>query len=299
MNPNQTENLKDIKYIITAIIRDNLSPVAWSWLAEKCILENQSAHQLNIAFVSMPRKTGKAVIHCTARQTEAILLARPHFTINNWSIDRLCRLWLLLHIDSTKQDDYFRAIENLFLAAEMNELVALYSSLPVLSYPEMWRDRCAEGIRSNIGSVLEAIICNNPYPTEQLSEAAWNQLVMKAFFTDKPIHQIIGLDQRANRELAGMLSDYANERRAASRSVNPQLWRCVGKFIDDKIFPGIQRTFHSIEPIEKEAAALACYNSNYPEAKELLNQNDSLKSVIESGQLSWDTLAKKLMGQTV
>ena len=296
MDPNQTENLKKI---ITAIIRDNLSPEAWSWLAEKCILENQSAHQLNNSFVSMPRHTGKTIIHCTTLQTESLSMARTHFTVHNWSIDRLCRVWLLLHIDHSKKDNYFHAIENLFMAAEMNELVALYSSLPVLHYPEMWRGRCAEGIRSNIGTALEAIICNNPYPSEQLGEAAWNQLVMKAFFTDKPIHLIIGLDQRANKDLANILCDYANERWAATRIVNPQLWRCVGKFIDEKNFPNIQRIYYSIDPIEKEAAALACYASDYPAAKELLNQKNSLKSQIESGQLSWDILAKKIMLQTV
>jgi hypothetical protein len=289
----QTE---EVKKIITVIIRENLSPEAWSWLAEKCVLGNQSARQLNIAFVSMPQKTGKAVIHYTAQQAEAVSSARPYFTIDNWTVDRLARVWLLLHIDATKKEDYFRSIENLFLAAEMNELVALYSSLPVLQYPELWRSRCAEGIRSNIGIVLEAIICNNPYPSEQLSEAAWNQLVMKAFFTDKPIHMIVGLDQRANKELANILSDYANERWAASRTVNPQLWRCVGKFIDAKIFPGIQRIFQSPDTVEKEAAALACSESDYPAAKELLKQDDSLKSQIESGQVSWDNLAKKVKG---
>ncbi len=288
------DQTEEIKKIITAVIRENLSPEAWSWLAEKSILGNHSAQQLNIAFVSMPRKTGRAVIRFTKEQAKALSLARPHFSIDNWTIDRFCRVWLLLHIDSSKQDDYFQTIENLFLAAEMNELVALHSSLPVLKYPELWRSRCAEGIRSNIGIALEAIICNNPYPSEQLSEAAWNQLVMKAFFTDKPINQIIGLDQRANKELAHMLSDYANERRAASRTVNPQLWRCVGKFIDEKNFPNIQRIFHSTDAIEKEAAALACYDSDYAAAKELLNQNDSLKSQIESGEISWNNLAKKL-----
>ena len=294
MDPNQTEN---VKKIITAIIRDNLSPEAWSWLAEKCILENHSTNQLNIAFVSMPRNTGRNIIHFTAQQAESLSIARPHFTLHNWSIDRLSRVWLLLHIDSTKKDDYLKAIENLFLTAEMNELVALYSSLPVLSYPEMWRGRCAEGIRSNIGTVLEAIICNNPYPSEQLGEAAWNQLVMKAFFTDKPIHQITGLDHRANKELANILSDFANERRAASRKVNPQLWRCVGKFIDAKIFQGILLTYQSTDQIEKDAAALACYESDFPAAKELLNQNVSMKLLIESGQLTWDGVAKRLMLQ--
>ena len=289
---------EEVKNSITAIIRGHLSPETWSWLAEKSILGNQSAQQLNIAFVSIPRKTGKDIIRHTIQQKETLSLARPHFTIDGWSIDRLCRVWLLLHIDPGKRDHYVQAIENLFLAAEMNELVALYSSLPVLHYPESWAYRCTEGIRSNIGIVLEAIICNNPYPSEQLSEAAWNQLVMKAFFTDKPIHKIIGLDQRANKELADMLWDYANERWAALRTVNPQLWRCIGKFIDAKIFPGIQRIYHSPDAIEREAAALACYASDYPAAKELLNQNSSLKSQIESGQLSWDTLAKKLMLQS-
>jgi hypothetical protein len=289
----------EIKKIISAIIRENLQPETWSWLAEKCVLGNHSIQQLNTGFVSMPRKTGRTVIHFTREQSEALSLARPDFIIDNWTIDRLCRVWLLLHLDATKKDQYFHAVENLFLSAEMNELVALYSSLPVLPWPEIWRNRCAEGIRSNIGIVLEAIICNNPYPSEQLSEAAWNQLVMKAFFTDKPIHQIIGLDRRANKELANILSDYANERWAASRTVNPQLWRCVGKFIDEKNFTSIQRIAHSADAIEKEAAALACNDSDYPAAKELLNKNDLLKSKIDSGQLSWDTLAKKMMLQSV
>jgi hypothetical protein len=289
----------EIKKIVSAIIRENLSPEAWSWLAEKCVLGNHSAQQLNFGFVGMPRKTGRAVIHFTIEQGKALSLARPHFTIDKWPIDRLCRVWLLLHIDAGKKDNFFNSIENLFLSAEMNELVALYSSLPVLPWPELWRSRCAEGIRSNIGIVLEAIICNNPYPSEQLSEAAWNQLVMKAFFTDKPIHQIIGLDQRANKELANMLSDYANERWAASRTVNPQLWRCVGRFIDEKNFSNIQRLDLSNDAIEKEAAALSCRDSDFPAAKELLDNNDLLKSQIESGQLSWDTLAKKTMLQAV
>ena len=292
------DQIEQVKNIIASIIQDNLSPDAWNWLAETCARSEQSAEQLNIAFVRMPRKTGRDLIHYTPQQAEAISLAHPHFTIENWTIDRLCRVWLLLHFNSTNKDDYFHAIEKLFQAAEMNELVALYSSLPLLNYPELWRSRCAEGIRSNIGIVLEAIICNNPYPSEQLSEAAWNQLVMKAFFTDKPIHRIIGLDQRVNKELANMLWDYANERWAASRTVNPQLWRCVGKFIDEKNFKNIQRLYHSADLLEKEAAALACYDSDYPAAKELLNQNDSLKIQVESKQLSWDGLAKKMMLQT-
>jgi hypothetical protein len=126
--------------------------------------------------------------------------------------------------DPADKNAYIKKIENLFSAAEMNEGVALYSALPVLAYPEEWRRRCAEGIRSNIGTVLEAILHRNPYPAEWLEEPAWNQLVMKAFFTDKEIGQITGLETRANRNLSGILTDYAKERQAAGRSVNPKLW---------------------------------------------------------------------------
>jgi hypothetical protein len=287
----QTNPLKDI---LTGIILDNTAPAAWDWLS-KFSAGKQTPKALQTAFVSMPRKTSHATIHYTTAQADAIHMQRPGFTIANWSVDRLCRVWLLLHADAADKEEYFRFIENLFLAAEMNELVALYSSLPVLSYPETWRNRCAEGIRSNIGTVLEAIICDNPYPSEQLSDAAWNQLVMKAFFTEKPVHRIIGLDSRANRELAYMLCDYANERWAASRTVNPQLWRCVGKFIDDRIFPGIERAFHSVDPVEKQAAALACYASNYLPAQQLLEHDPQLRTAIEKGTLNWDKLAKNLV----
>ncbi|MFC0775154.1 EboA domain-containing protein [Terrimonas alba] len=288
MDHHQPEKVKNI---LAAIIRENVSPDAWSWL-EKSVSETPVRQKIS-AFVAVPRKTGHQLIHFTGQQEQELLSARPHFSINHWTIDRLSRVWLLLHLDPANKEAYINTIENLFLAAEMNELVALYSSLPLLHYPEDWKNRCAEGIRSNIGSVLEAIICSNPYPSEQLSDGAWNQLVMKAFFTEKAIHQIIGLDHRANPELASMLSDYASERRAAGRPVNPQLWRCVGPFIDEKKFPGVQRAFQSADKLEQEAAALACHDSNYVPAKELLDQYTDLKLKITSGQISWDKLADK------
>jgi hypothetical protein len=276
---------------LAGIIRQHVSEDVWQWMHEKA--SSSLPVHFNTAFVVMPRKTGKQVIHVTEEQEAQIEEGRPGFKVQSWTTDRLARVWLLLQLDEADKETYFRTIENLFLAAEMHELVALYSALPVLAYPEVWASRCAEGIRSNIGIVLEAIMCNNPYPSENLGEAAWNQLVLKAFFTEKPIHQIIGLDTRANPELANILSDYAHERWAAHRPVNPQLWRCVGQYIDDNIFPDIKRIAASENTIEREAAALACRDSNYLPAKELLDQNSDLKAAIEAGELTWISLAEK------
>jgi hypothetical protein len=120
-------------------------------------------------------------------------------------------------------------------------------------------------------------------------------MVLKAFFTEKKVEEIVGLDERANPELANILSDYAHERWAAHRSVNPQLWRCVGKFMAEKNFTDIERLFKSEDKTENEAAALACSDSSYAPAKLLLNENEPLKQAIETGHLTWNTLAQKMV----
>jgi hypothetical protein len=281
----------DLKNILADVIKGHLSPERIAWLNEKAAAVS-NASQLYAAFAAVPRKTGKTSIKISRDTETAIAACRKGFTINNWSVDRLARVWLLMHVDSSDNEKYFRSIEGLFPSAEVNELIALYSALPVLHHPEMWKRRCAEGIRNNIADVLTAIMCNNPYPGENLDEPAWNQLVLKAFFTDKPINAIVGLDERRNAPLAGTLSDYAHERWAAHRTVNPQLWRGVGPFINQEIFPDIRRIAGSDDPIEREAAALACAESSFPAAKELIPVN--LKKAIDNGSLSWDILAKKI-----
>jgi hypothetical protein len=68
---------------------------------------------------------------------------------------------------------------------------------------------------------------HNPYPADYFDEAAWNQLILKAFFTDKDVTQIMGLDERKNARLAQTLADYAAERRAAGRSLPPNIERLM------------------------------------------------------------------------
>jgi hypothetical protein len=285
-------DFKVMENLMSEVIQQNIASDTWQWL-QGGTGSFYSTIQFTAAFAIIPRKCGRSRIKLTEEQQFQTCTLRSNFYINHWTTDRLCRVWLLMHVDASVQSRNIQTIENFFLAPEMTELVALYSSLPLLAYPESWRTRCVEGIRSNIGDVLEAIMCRNPYPSEQLNEQAWNQLVLKAFFTEKPINQIIGLDERANRQLANTLADYADERFAAGRPVNPLLWRCVAKFMDEQIFQNIKRTFNSENAVERQAAALACYNSNYTPAIELLNSDSKLKNLIETGAITWNTVEQK------
>jgi hypothetical protein len=174
-------------------------------------------------FTALPRFVGKQPIEVPADMAFALERVRPGFTVTGWTLDRLARVWWLLQLPVDDQTAYVNTISQLFKAGELNELVALYSALPVLAHPEAWRFQATEGIRNNIADVQSAIMLHNPYPRDYFDEAAWNQMVLKAFFTDKDVTQITGLNERKNARLAQTLADYAAERRAAGRSLPPHI----------------------------------------------------------------------------
>ncbi|WP_210419465.1 EboA domain-containing protein [Pedobacter sp. KBS0701] len=281
------DHIRAVKEIIGAIVKNNINLVAEKWLEDFILATDQPA-QLAKVFVMLPRKTGKLPIAITDDQQEALQAAGFSY-IRNWTIDRLARVWLLAGFDQGDKELFFSTINRLFLSAEVNEAVALYSALPFLSHPEIWEKRCAEGIRSNIGSVLEAIMENNPYPAAHLDEAAWNQLVLKAFFTEKNISLIAGLDQRANLQLALTLVDYAKERWAAGREVHPQLWRLVGKFTNAEIFETLKTGLQHYNQIEQRAIALAISESGYQPAKDYISTFPELKLALADGSLNWNS----------
>jgi len=283
------DNLEEARSLIGNVISKNISTENLKWLKEKT--GQADAKSLNSTFTQLPRKLGKTTINLTEEDKNKIIAFLPGFSIEGWTIDRLCRVWLLSGIGSSDKERYFRLIENLFLTAEMNELAALYSALPVLDHPELWVKRCAEGIRSNIGTVLEAIMYENPYPAANLEQQSWNQMVLKAFFTDKQIERITGLDERANKPLARTLSDYAHERWAASRTLNPQIWRLIGPFLDEELLEDIKKVLDDGSETERKAALLAVYSSRYDPAKALLNKYSDITAAIENKRLTWNVLA--------
>ena len=278
-----------LRILITEVSRANLGSETWSWLSEN--LSSDDPRQINTAFAVMPRKTGKTIVQISQDMIKKIDHVKPGFTIENWTLDKLGRLCLLLHLDPSDQKKYFKTIENLFLAAEVSELVALYSFLPVFAGPDLWKLRCAEGIRSNIGLVLEAIMYHNPYPEKYLDEKAWNQLILKAFFTDKDINQIPGIDERSNSELALTLKDYAYERWAAGRKINPFLWRFTTKFLDEGLVDDLKKVLSEGTLREKQAAALTLVDSGLSSASELMKSYPEFLQAIKNNQLSWANLA--------
>lgn len=223
------EGIKSLNDLFLQIIKQNLSSDALQWLETKVelIKTEEKSIQLNLTFSHLPRLAGKQPIVLQAEDEAKIAQLLPGFSLKEWTADRLSRVWLLMQVPNENKEAYIKKIGGLFIGSEMNEQIALYSTLPFLNYAEEWVSRCEDGIRSNIGTVLEAIMYHNPYPAHFLSEGAWNQLVLKAFFTDKDVNHIVGLNERSNQALTDTLSDYVQERLAAHRTVNPEIYKLI------------------------------------------------------------------------
>ncbi|MBW4677911.1 MAG: EboA family metabolite traffic protein [Desmonostoc geniculatum HA4340-LM1] len=279
----------------------SVSQTGITWLEQKQaqIASGAAERVFFTAFSAVPRYLGKQKLQLTSQDLEAAQEAISGWNPVNWSVDQAGRTLLLLALPHDDAETYVRVsfgeasptLDKVFSSADMGELVALYQSLPLLPHPELHRQRAAEGIRSNMSNVFEAIALRNPYPADYLDNAAWNQMVLKAVFVGSPLHLIWGLDRRANPELAKMLTDYAHERWAAKRSVIPELWRPVGKFADSAIIADLEKVLANGDITEQQAAALACAESALPQAQALLSHYPDLQSSIEQGNLTWSSFS--------
>lgn len=290
------ERQKQITALLHTWLEDRLQAEARAWLvAKEAAVAAGKKALLYTAFSGAPRFVGKADLALGAEALKAARAVRPGWDPRAWSVDQAVRTLLLLSYPSADPAAYVQTLELLYETADVAEAVALYQMLPLLPHGEDFLSRGTEGLRTNMTTVFNAVALRNPYPADYFGENAFNQMVLKAVFIGSPLHEIVGLDQRANRTLARMLSDYAHERWAASRTVTPELWRPVGPFATGAILADVERVFREADPLLQRAGALALASSPAPEATALLAERPDLQADLEKKRLTWDTFAASLV----
>ncbi len=267
------------------------------WLEDrlKQLAENSSDRLLFTTFSSVPRYTTKADLALTDADLQEAASARKGWVPSDWSLDQAGRTLLLLSLPAEEAHQYQALVEKLFSTADVSEQIALYQSLPLLPYPHLFVARAAEGLRTSITAVFNAIALNNPFPGDYFEALPWNQMVLKAVFVDSPLHLIQQLDKRANPELARMLSDYAHERWAAKRQVTPELWRLIGPFLNDRFLTDIEHALNTPDKDQQLAAAIACQQSSLPSAQALLSQHPVVQAEITDHQLNWEKFSQQYL----
>jgi hypothetical protein len=145
--------------------------------------------------------------------------------------------------------------------------------------------------------VFDAVVLNNPYPSEYLDEAAWNQMVLKALFMDRPLYKIQGLDQRSNQQLSEMISNFAHERWAAGRPTSPEMWRPIGKYGPDNIYQDFERLI-GMEDLHQQAAAILAVSAlGSEEARSFLSSHSSVASKVNDNNITWDEIGIRWWAQ--
>ena len=284
----------------------NLQKTILGWLKKR--LDTDNFERLNSSFESIrqdaedwevfssfslaSRYSGKEQLDLSDDEESNAESLRTGWSPSYWSMDQLARTLLLLGLAERDKQEFLDKLDKLFVSADLGENIALYKSLPVLPYPDNLTDRAAEGIRTNITDVFNAVALRNPFPADFFDEDAWNQVILKSLFIGSPVYLIQGVDKRRNESLARMLVEYAHERWSAGREVSPELWRSVGPFIDEAIAIDIEKELTHSDKLHRHAAVLSLMESPSDAASRKLKNYSDLVKEVESSGIGWQYIGE-------
>ncbi len=291
--PNEREELRQRSDLLRGWLERRLPDDALAWVEEQVvrIAEAPAGLAWARAIGLAPRRVGREPLQLAPDEMAAADAVRPGLDASAWTREQAARVLFALASARGDTDGFAARLERLVRSGEIGEQIALLSGLPLYPRPQEFLALAAEGIRSAVQPIYEAVAHRNPYPAENLTEAMWNQMVVKALFIGSPLAPIQQLDGRRNADLARMLVDYAHERWAANRDVKPELWRCVGPFAEAGGFDELVRVFGYGSAVERKAAALALSECPNPDALVVLESAPEVWRDIRNGKLTWEKLA--------
>ena len=282
-------HLKNVGQQLSDIVESYVDVEDRNWLEEKitAITKEKSTRDLYLTYSLTPTK-----IH-SEENLNLIFddsdLGR-YLQIQGANIRQVVRIYLLIRVLNADEEFFIPKVANIIQVADTSELETFLKFLILLPNPENYKTTAVEALRTNIAVIFNALAYHNPYPSLFFNDQQWNQMYLKTAFMQGDLSAIVDIDKRANKDLARIISDYAHERWAASRDIDPYFWRPVSQFLDATLLNDMRRLLESDDPAENKAGALCCSRSDNPEAKNLLENYSGLKAKIESNKISWKTL---------
>ncbi|MEN8790183.1 MAG: EboA domain-containing protein [Flavobacteriaceae bacterium] len=278
----------DINYL-RELLEENPSLTDLSWIDENLtlIITQKDTQKLYLTYSLLATKSGDKQLRIDDHSTPEL----AYLDNQQASMLQLSRIYLLAGALEADFDFFGSKVAQIIQVADQAELITFLKFLVLLPRAESFKETAVEALRTNITPVFEAITMNNPYPSLHFNEQQWNQMYLKAAFMQLSLDRIIGVERRANAELARIISDYAHERWAASRDIDPMIWRPVSRYLDNNLLEDMDRLLKSDSPSENKAAALCCYYSSSEEAMNLLESvAPKWNQAIGNNELNWNQI---------
>ncbi|MCK0156927.1 EboA domain-containing protein [Cellulophaga sp. F20128] len=281
--------MKNTKTQLLQIIQKNAAEEHTEWLQSKIIkiVTETSTKDLYLTYslIASKFKLGDSL----ELNIDAVEL-QSYLELQKANLQQIARIYLLTSVLESNPEFFKDKVANIIQVADTGELETFLKFLVLLPNAEDFKFVAVDALRTNIATVFDAIYVHNPYPALYFDDQQWNQMFLKAAFMDRDLTMFHSIDSKANKDLARIISDYAHERWAAGRAINPYFWRPVSNYIEGVLADDMQRLLKSKNKEENKAAALCCYNSNKVEAQKMLEQYPSLLQQLKENKLTWDTL---------
>ncbi|MFH6604413.1 EboA domain-containing protein [Maribacter algicola] len=280
--------VENVGAYLSQIVEDHVSTALKNWLGGKIknIVDERSAKDLYLTYSLIGTKFGSEENLEFATDSDV----GQYLKTQRANIRQVARIYLLVKVLEADTDFFAPKVANIIQVADTGELETFLKFLILLPDPVRYKTTAVDALRTNIATVFNAIAYNNPYPSLFFNDQQWNQMYLKTAFMQGDLSAIMDIDKMANTDLVRIISDYAHERWAAGRAIDPYFWRPVSKFLNDTLLGDMKRLLASDDPMENKAGALCCYGSDYPEAKKELENHEDLVGQIENKTLTWENL---------
>ncbi|WP_055585746.1 EboA domain-containing protein [Peterkaempfera griseoplana] len=183
------------------------------WLDAACTAVAADPAAVRALFPAAGRRCGRGPLH----------LAEPY----GWTVDDAVRALLLAALPLTGTALHTELTE-LYRTGDAAERRAVLRALPLLPVGDDALPLVHDALRTNDTRLVAAAL--GDYATHHLDAAAYRQGVLKCVFTGIPLAALPGLPDRADAELARMMSAFAAERTAAGRPVPADIQPVLARF---------------------------------------------------------------------
>jgi hypothetical protein len=221
-----------VESLLRELAERRTEPPGREWLARSiaAIAATPDRDALLEAFTAATRRLGRSRLAPADEESARLRAAGVGWPVASWGADELGRVALLAAAGSHWSGAELEAvIDECYRRGDGAERQAVLRALPLLPAPGRFVEIAVDACRSHIQPLFEAIACGNPYAALYFPELNFNQMVLKALFTGVALARILGLEGRITPELSRMAAAYASERRAAGRSVPPDIGTLTGE----------------------------------------------------------------------
>ncbi len=151
--------------LIRGWLRRQLPEPAEQWLDAQLVklAAEPTERSLQIALGMAPRRLGKDDLALSQDDLAAAEAARPGWDPRGWSVDEAARILILVEAGG-RGAAFAKRFTEMCQTADAGEAIALYRGLPLYRDPELLEAQAAEGVRSNMRAIFEAVAHRHAFP---------------------------------------------------------------------------------------------------------------------------------------